>query len=273
MSILRYSLFLLVFLSFTPKVNAQNLIPNPSFDLVDTCNPSSDWIWNLSSWENLGYYDGIAYGTPDVYNACNVPGFPPIWSFPYTWLTFQYPHSGDGFVGAGYGLHFNRPDIFLTELDRGREYFAAELLEPLQEGIIYCVGGFMNCRNLSIVPADTNSFWEVFTNRISVGFHSNTPPLNNTWLFTGINHICKLTKEDSTLITDTLGWTSIRTPYQASGNEHVIIMGNFFSDTSSGTYFNTDFNLDSIYSLPQNQVLSGFYATFTYAPIPIKEMR
>lgn len=122
----------------------------------------------------------------------------------------------------------------------------------------------MNCRNLSIVPADTNSFWEVFTNRISVGFHSNTPPLNNTWLFTGINHICKLTKEDSTLITDTLGWTSIRTPYQASGNEHVIIMGNFFSDTASGSYFNTDYNLDSIYSLPQNEVLSGFYATPTY---------
>lgn len=88
MSSLRYSLFLLVFQPFTPKVNAQNLIPNPSFDLVDTCNPTANWIWNLSSWENLGFYDGIAYGTPDPYNICNAPNTP--LGIPDTWLTFQY---------------------------------------------------------------------------------------------------------------------------------------------------------------------------------------
>jgi hypothetical protein len=252
-----------IFVIHNIEIYSQNLVPNSSFDEVDSCNTEPNWLWNLSSWTNLGFYDGIAHGTPDVYNACNYPSPPSAFNFPYTALTFQYPHSGTGFVGMLGGYCFNRPQLFLTNLDRGREYFAAELNDTLQAGKMYCVGGFMNCINNPFL-SDTNSFWEIYTDRISIGFHRYIPHLTNTWLFSDVEHICNLTKEDSTKITDTLNWASIRTPYQASGNESVILMGNFYSDTSSGYYFHTNFNLDSIYALPKNEFLAGFYATPAY---------
>ncbi len=259
MSSIRYSLFLLVFLPFTPVVNAQNLIPNPSFDLVDTCNTEPNWLWNLSAWTNLGFYDGIDYGTPDVYNACNSLGPPNRFNFPYTWLTFQYPHSGDGFVGALYGMLFNRPDLFLGEMNHSREYFAAELIEPMQPQVLYCVGGYMNNRNLNYIPPELTKFWTVRTDRISIGFHNSLPVMNKTWLLSGINHIATLTQEDSSVVYDTLGWAHMRTPYLAQGNESHIVMGNLLSDTASGFILYSNMNQDSIYALPMSEVPTSYY--------------
>jgi hypothetical protein len=162
------------------------------------------------------------------------------------------------------GLYFNRPNEYLTNLNQSREYFAAELHDTLQEGLVYCVGGYMNCLNRNDPTIGYQNYWATFTDRISVGFHSYMPQLQNYYLFTGIEHICSLTKEDFTLIKDTLDWASIRTPYLAQGNESVIVMGNLYSDTSSGLVLETVLNQDSIYALPQSEVWLGYYSTATY---------
>lgn len=249
--------FLLIeFCVFAHIGNAQNLLPNPSFDEVTLCiPPNSNLDWNISEWPRVG-----DIGTADPYNVCNDSTFnssppyiinPPFW-VPYSIGTFQYPHSGEGFVGYYCGFYYNMPDS-MPNLDQSREYITALLNEPMLLGKRYCVGGWMNNMNVHFAPG-TDKYWTVYTNQASVGFHSSLPNPQNASLFSEIDFKCRLTKEDSSLIIDTLNWEHVRTPYTASGNEKFAILGNLYSDTASGFVLATNYNIDSLYQLPPSQV-------------------
>ncbi len=263
---IRLRFLLIGFCAFAHISNAQNLLPNPSFENITTCiPPNTDWQWNLTNWMvmNTG-------GTPDAYNKCNDSTFNsnppylynPCYWVPYSWLTYQYPNNGNGFLGLYYGLYYNRHDT-LPYFNQGREYIVALLNQNLITGQQYCLGGWMNNMNLRYVP-NSNKYWTVFSNQASLGFHSTLPNLSDTWLFSSIDHKCRLTKEDSTLITDTLNWEHIRTPYVAEGNEKYVVLGNLFSDTLSGFQLATNYNIDSLYSLPISDNLIFLYSTFVY---------
>ena len=75
------SLFLLL---FHFSLQAQNLVPNPSFEVYDTCPYVMTNVSYLVDWQNFG-------NTPDYYNSCD--------SF-YAW---DVPHSGGGYQFAATG--------------------------------------------------------------------------------------------------------------------------------------------------------------------------
>lgn len=95
---------------------AQNLVPNPSFEVLDSCPSNDSEIEAASPWRTFR-------GSVDLYNACDTLSYVGV---PYNGMGFQYAYEGDGYAGLisyldGDTLH--------------RELLGAELLAPLSPGV------------------------------------------------------------------------------------------------------------------------------------------
>ena len=127
----KFSFFILFGLS-TPFVNAQNLVPNSSFEEVSTCNVSSlyDAMENsIVDWETYDY----STNSPDIFNEC------------FSLATIQLPNNSfghsfaqDGKGMAGFGL------IPSTDY---RESISTSLIAPLQKDSAYCISFFVKNSN------------------------------------------------------------------------------------------------------------------------------
>ncbi len=184
----------------------QNLVPNPSFENIDTC-------WIPSGAVYLGYelfWDSPSGGNPDVYNICSVdPGF----GVPNSAYGFQYPHTGNGYVGSVF---------WSTELlPQYREYLQVELDSPLVANQQYCASFYISlandfgiaCDNFGIYFSSTHTF--IPTMDTLTGF---VPQINIT-----------------NVLTDTANWTLIYGQYTAMGGERYIIIGNFYPNSQTDT--------------------------------------
>jgi OmpA-OmpF porin, OOP family len=68
--------------------NAQNLVPNPSFEQYDTCPDLLNQIQYAIGWNNFG-------NTPDYYNACSQ-----IMNVPNTQGGYQLAYDGNAYCGV-----------------------------------------------------------------------------------------------------------------------------------------------------------------------------
>src|SRR5438309_8590072 len=104
-----FPLATILFLALNTLIHAQNLVPNYSFDVMDTC-PLVSQITLAHPWNSP------TSGTPDLYNStCATQNFP-------------------GRTGIG------SSGIFLfNTFPNNREYIQAPLTSSLTEGQNYCV--------------------------------------------------------------------------------------------------------------------------------------
>lgn len=107
----------------------QNLIPNPSFEIYDTCisivgNPTipiAGKICNAIPWfspsqNNNTNCDG---SSTDFWHVCNE-------AIPFNFLFgYQYPRTGNGYAGAGL--------VYASESNFGREYLEVPLISKLEK--------------------------------------------------------------------------------------------------------------------------------------------
>ncbi len=199
-----YPLFL--FLLFIKTIcTSQNLVPNPGFETNTMCNVCLGSI-------NYGYippWDSPTMGTPDAYNTCA-----PSWTIPNCFYGYQFAHLGNGFAGIQlYGL---------ASLTNAREYIQVELDSPLVTGQKYCVSYYVNLANSFGIA--NNNFGMHFSNTHTYMLNTDTigftPQIN-----------------DTTIISDTVGWHIIYGRYTALGGERYIIIGNFFSNANTDTTY------------------------------------
>ena len=129
-AIVRLSLLLLCFILNRGGAGfafAQNLVPNASFEIYTYC-PVSEEIDNVPPWtippNNIS--------DPVYYNACETTN---TFGSPYNGLCFQQPLSGVGYVG--FLPHRN-------DLNNAREYIYCPLYCPLEQGVSYKAGFFVN---------------------------------------------------------------------------------------------------------------------------------
>ena len=119
-------LWLLLFL--TQLVDAQNLVPNPGFESINTF-PSVYGEWCATqNWYNLNGdcpHNG-GFGTPDFFHTMG-EGF---LSLPNTGLCTINPHSGEAIMGIV---------AWAESIPNFREYLFATLEEPLEIGATYHV--------------------------------------------------------------------------------------------------------------------------------------
>lgn len=198
----RKSCFSLYFLVIPFCAFSQNLVPNSSFELYDTCPNSVGQIGYATPW----------FGeTVDYYNSC-ASTVCPYCSPPSVGGEFQYARTGNAFAGL-YCRH-GISDI--------REYLQVRLIDTLVNSRCYKISFFVNLHNGCI--------WGV--NNIALHF-SDTSFTNAS--FSVMNLSSDVFKLENPIITDTLGWTEISGIYFANGTEQFISIGNFKDDANTDT--------------------------------------
>lgn len=185
---------------------AQNLVPNPSFELFNQCPYMESQIAFAQSWSNSGS------GTSDYYNSCDTVGNTGV---PNNWSGYQNAATGEAYCGI---------TPFYSVADYNREFIGCTLNTPLTIGQIYYVSFKVN---LCITPSCLQ-FYAI--NNLGVLFstspytNTNPSPMNN------FSHI-----HETNLILDTLNWVTIGGSFIADSAYTHLSIGNFYDPSVTDT--------------------------------------
>ena len=218
----------------TLRCEAQfNLVPNPSFELADTCPYT------------IGFQEGDRplywfswYNSPDYFNACagTLQSIDTLVDVPQNAWTYQYAYDGDAYVGVY---------AYDGGLDEYREYVGAQLLEPLVVGCEYRLRFRTNpafdgsytlpdgggaCNNIGLLFATTSNAW-LGTTGPTFDFR------NDADLYS------------ATVISDTVAWTLVEGTFTADSAYSYVVLGNFFTDALTTGYANAGSWTDISYYL------------------------
>lgn len=196
---MKKAFFFSVSMAFSLALFAQNLVPNHSFDMVDSCNfviPHTPAFWTSPA----------TLGTPDTYHNCatiNTLRPPDILA-----CDNLIPHSGDGFAGLlVYGFF-------------PKEYLQAKLERPLQRGHKYYLEFYASAKN------NCNGNYS-YTDGIGLGFsdveiETEIPYGDDRPLPIPVG------LDNTTGVINNVGtWRKISGCYTATGDEKYVIIGSY----------------------------------------------
>jgi hypothetical protein len=210
----KYFLFSLL-LFFTAQVSfAQfNLVPNPSFEIFDTCPHLAGQIRFAPPWisPQIGY-------TPDYFNVCDTTPLHQV-GVPDNYVGFQYARTGFAYALVATAWFPGNPAAW-----NYREYIEVELTDSLIGGVDYCVRWYVSaCDSCHYISNNIGIYFSDTT--ISYPCPGCPSPLPFSPQFENpLNHD----------LNDRFGWTEISGTYWAAGGEKFILIGNF-RDTSQTT--------------------------------------
>jgi Secretion system C-terminal sorting domain len=186
-----------------------NLVPNPSFEMYDTC-PT---MINTGTPDQVAYATGwhSSLGSPDYFNAC-VPSGPEI-SVPSNFVGNQNAYNGNAYCG------------FITYMTSVfyREIISSQLTSSLTIGQKYYVTLYINYSGVfSYRCCPQDKIGVLFS---TVGYTIvSPPPINN------FAHIYT-----NALISDTLNWVKISGSFIADSSYQYINVGSFFDNAHTDT--------------------------------------
>lgn len=185
--------------------NAQNLVPNPSFEDTVYC-PSS-----LSDYNAVDLWFNPTQHSPDYFNACSDSMAPFSANAPNNFFGHQQAKEGSGYIGVGVALYNNN-----------REYFGIKLTDTLVAGKRYCVRFYISL-------ADS-----VYYSTDNIGAYLSTDSIgaNNT---NALPFIPQVSNPIGSFVTDKNGWTLISGNFIATGGEEYLTIGNFENDNNTDT--------------------------------------
>lgn len=189
-----------IFLLMLPRVSSgQNLVPNPSFEVLTSC----DSLWGGILYEIASPWDSPTTGTADLFSVCDTTYL----GVPSNFTGYQYPHSGNSYAGS----------LFCNTLNPIREFLQVKLDSSLIYHQKYCVSFFVSLSNLRAIASNNIAMY--FSN-----IHYSNDSIFNIFDFTP--QII-----DTNIVMDTLNWIKISGEFIANGGEEYIIIGNFNSNT------------------------------------------
>jgi gliding motility-associated-like protein len=185
-------------------VEAQNLVPNPSFEIDTACPVVGLALIFAPPWTNP------SGGTPDYFNPCAtiISGN----SVPQNSYGYQFAHTGKAYAGIG---------TYVSTWHNFREYMQVELNDSLLPNQDYCIG-FYVCLGKNFQYA-TNGFSAYFSK-----FQVN----QSTTLV--LPYIPQFNYKGS-VISDSVNWTLISGNFIAKGGEKYLLIGNFNNDANTDT--------------------------------------
>ncbi len=186
------------------KCYSQNLVPNQSFEIVDTCYD----LGNGFAYGDVAPWDTPSSGSSDAFNTCVVTQTTAV---PANNFGYQNPHSGNGYGGAGF---------YDNSLNNYREYIQVQLDTPLIDHQQYCISFYVNHSNRSQFAVNNIGMY------ISDS-HTYIPGGAPLPYIPQINY--------TNVISDDSLWIEIYGQYISHGGEKYIIIGNFFSDSLTDT--------------------------------------
>jgi len=196
-------LFALVAMLQIRFVNAQNLVPNPSFEEYISC-PSDYGQTFLAGWT-------ININTADYFNSCGEPDF----SVPSNCFGYQCPAS----INCNSYVGFYAVDPFYSS----SEYVGAQLTEPLEVGEKYFVTLKISLSNHFATNCGVNKLGTLFTN-FNYGNLLEAPPPSV------MNNFSQVYTDQCIIVQNQ--WTSISGSFIADSAYQYIIIGRFFDNNN-----------------------------------------
>lgn len=185
-----------------------------------------------------------SFSTPDYFNVCaNAVAVPPyICTVPYNFRGYQYPRTGNGYLGNYlYGV-INPTDSAFIET----ECVSVKLKQPLIKGRCY-YGEFF-------ISLGDNS--EIATNQIGMLF-TKTPYFTTLGTFT--NTIKPQIQWDTTqCFTDTLNWVKVSGKFLSTDDEEYLTLGSY----RDGLHLKKTFINSNFVSTIPNMSKNNFYIYF-----------
>lgn len=182
---------------------AQNLVPNPGFDINVGCPTQIGQIDKADGWSVWG-------GTPDYFHSCANPTHP-IFGTPLNNRGHRTPRSGDAYVGLFTHTVFT---------PNGREFVGRALAAPLVPGNTYFVSLFVCQADVAVLGHTTNN----------IGVRFSTVPFSLVNPDTALNNAHVWT---TAVVNDSVNWVKISGSFVADSAYTHIGIGNYFSDSAS----------------------------------------
>lgn len=191
-------------LFLTTNLCAQNLVPNPSLEIYDTCpmffgqiEYASGWFQPLQPFSSTDYFNPCT-SYPDISVPDNMPGFEPAY---------------EGIAYGGFAP-FHQPGQDL------REYIEVRLTAPLVVNTKYRLRFYVS-------PGD-----EMMYAISNIGAHFSTDSILTTST-NALPYIPQIEYSGFQTISDTAGWTLVEGIYISSGGEEYLTIGNFYPDANT----------------------------------------
>ncbi|MEI7803251.1 MAG: T9SS type A sorting domain-containing protein [Bacteroidota bacterium] len=193
-----FSLFTIsvMLLSFLNAATAQNLVPNYSFEIADTCP------YGISSLVYSNQWYRANTGTPDYFDSC--ADLSSLVDVPDNFFGWQQARTGGAY--AGFYAFYYYPGY--------REYPEVPLTSSLVTGTKYYLSFYVSLADSSVFATDDFGMYLSADSLFSFGTGNFpvTPQLENP---------------EGTFVTDTLNWTRVAGEYIAVGGEKFLTIGNF----------------------------------------------
>ena len=232
----KYSYIFLILISFRLSSNAQNLVPNQSFENANLCPADFDELWRVQNWVDYGiginYFNACSPSCDDV-GICDSYGHMGIRNP----CGYQLPYDGDSYIGVHLaGIFISPIPPYDTSWGTGGFYLGAQLIQNLIPGTKYFVtahisraGGYYGYNGAC------NNF----------GFHFYTYPHDS------INR-CSVDNNaqvhETNIVTDSVNWTRVSGSFIADSAYQYLALGNFYDRAHT----------DTIEMINNNQIPSNF---------------
>lgn len=227
------NLFTLLFvLILGTCADAQNLVPNYSFEEADSCPTHLDDLICIGCMN-------ATLGKPDYFNICDTAATSIGRRFPWVGV----PHNFIGCQTANEGLAYVGLNLFIKRYSDYKEYLGVAI-QPLAIDTEYAV-------TIHISLADSCNY---ATDGFGVLFTTYGSP--NNIIFGTLNKIPQIDYSSYGIISDTVNWTTLTSTFVADSAYNYLIIGGFkkpgimkieaVNDTSSNLHDNSYYYLDNI---------------------------
>jgi hypothetical protein len=201
---LKYILVSFILCIIAHSSYAQNLVPNYSFEVHDTCPTSGGEIYYAPPWKDP------TNATSDYFNSCSAPG-----NYGVPLNTVGSQNALDGSAYAGFTAYAAPP--FPINL---REYIQVKLIDTLISG---------NCYKLIFyVSVADNVLYGV--NKLSAYFSDTAVSSCHACFLT---NTAQINYSLATVIGNSTGWYKVEGVFLATGGEQYMTIGNFNTDSNT----------------------------------------
>jgi gliding motility-associated-like protein len=182
-----------------------NLVPNPSFELLDTCPTSSGEIQYCLHWFQPNDPAHFPSGSTDYFNTCSVNS-----GVPSNYAGFQFARTGLAYAGIC-------PFFSVAAPNDSREYLEVKLDSALKVDTKYCVSFFASLGNKTRNPIDLLS-----------AYFSPDSAIYSSVSYSYFPVIPQISNPTGKLLADTLNWMEVNGTFVANGGERFMTIGNFY---------------------------------------------
>jgi OmpA-OmpF porin, OOP family len=184
-----------------------NLVPNPSFEIKDTC-PN-----DFSQMSRAKYWISPTLGTSDYYNQCCPSGDLYV-GVPANALGFQNAVDNDSAYAGLIAFEKGSPNY--------REYIQGKLTNALAISQKYYITMYVSLTNNSKYATD------------DIGIHLSKSAITRTDYYT-LNFIPQVENLSGHFLSDTINWMKISASFTADSSYQYITIGNFKDDSNTDT--------------------------------------